>query len=142
MGMAEGMKSLPSCLEDGTGCPSYVSPMFIEKFKKANKDDMNPKNLKCPPEFSSFCYNIKQQSVRDIIRFAKFPVISCHNRNDQTAPYEDINRRYPNNTYLSQLPTEQQWSRAEEKRGKKYAHIESSYLCAYHATLELITRRG
>jgi len=140
--IADGMKSPPSCLEDGTGCTSYIKPAFIEAFKKANKDDMNPYDLTCPPEFPVLCDSMKEQSIAPIIESAEFPIQICHNLHDKIAIYKDMIRLYPNNRYLSELPTQQQWNKVEEKRGEKFKHQEASMICIHLAMFEVITRRS
>jgi len=138
----DGMKSNPSCLEDGTGCPSFFNPVFIEKFREANPGELDGTNLKCPPKFMSNCRNSKKQSVNRIIGSAKFPINICSNRNDEVTPFHDIIESYPNNPNLSYMPTQQQWNQTEEKYGIKFSHMKTSMICLHRFVFELISQRS
>lgn len=69
---------------------------------------------------------------------AEYAVKICHYSMDKVAMFEDMTRRYANNTNLSMLPSQEQWRVAETAKGITFSHGSTAFTCALYAALDII----
>jgi len=145
-----GLKATSECLsphnDDLTGCPTYLNPVLIQKFRDVVDSDpySNPEFYPCKsknpaPELSSLCNALGANNLNPLFASAQYPIKLCHSPSDETARFTDVTLKYPNNTLNLHLrPTLDQWSEGEKRKGSEYSHKDSCVLCSMYWVLDLL----
>lgn len=143
--LKDGLSSSPQCMKDGTGCPIYFNPKFVQyMLDVAHLDPVeNIEYLPCrsknpAPGMSAVCKEFEKNGLKNILPSAEYPVNVCHYPKDNVSPYYNMEIENPDNTYLKMYPTEKQWLDAETKNGKLFKHMTSSLICSMHMALDVL----
>lgn len=125
-----GLKATSECLtsdnDNLTGCPSYLNPVLVQKFRNVVDADphSNPEFYPCKsknpaPELSSLCNAIGINNLNHMFASAQYPVKLCHSPSDMVTRFTDVTLKYPNNTLNLELrPTLEQWAEGERRDRK------------------------